>query len=669
MQSTITKGKARHGLLPGERREAWLLLPTAPPPIIPPGTAPTEPGSVLRAPVSAEHVTISLDAQSIERHALKYRAALKENFGDLTPVPPSVFNVPYLGPGTDRPVISPLSEPARAAACDRILCCLVPLHSLRYAPQLPTVVSILLTALPEQHAFSAADSILRNNARTGMLLTSRKAEAATVEAFLSLIRQLFPRLAAHMDVVLGHHLSYLLVASWFRSMFTGWLPSAHVAVVFDSYLYEGPKILFRYGLALLRHTKHALKSTRTPVEFLSLLRGYIGGVPLTVGKSGPMSGGMGGADSPALTAAQLAAAAARGSSLNGSGPASDALVQQQLHTYSFTELQYTAFHAFPRLSRDSINALLQAYFASAATSAANVEHGSLAVTTARPTPVVAAADASAGTAARPSAVSSRTAEVTVAGSSASSPSWLPATTISAGHALTSASAGVHLGPSVIRGAAAARLVAERVVTARGQRIVLLKRMQARAQPSSSKASAGGSSGLKLSRPSSPAADVTSLEGEVAGLSVAEEDEDSDSGDDDGATVDDEEESNRDLSSRASAAEAAAAASSRGRSLTESAVDLIQSFTSFHLGIGGSLTSAVASAPVSGGGGGSAFCASGRLPHHQHEDHSSHQHIWTQQKVAGLGCRLMAPALVDHLQASRMASASSSSNSSCGSSKS
>jgi hypothetical protein len=138
-------------------------------------------------------------------------------------------------------------------------------------------------------------------------------------------------------------------ASWFRGFFTGWLPPEDVHKVVDAYLYEGPKVLVRFGLALLKLAKHRLMAATSAPDFDRVLRRW---VAQAVVRGWAASGNAAALDSisPAL-ASELRAADA---------PAAGAPVTEP---YTFALLSHTAFHGIASLSRSTIQKLMDRYLA------------------------------------------------------------------------------------------------------------------------------------------------------------------------------------------------------------------------------------------------------------------------------------------------------------------
>ena len=180
---TLTKEQCRAGLPPAQRPDAWLALS------LKWGREATPPGTAIALP--------PLDAAARRRATDTYAAALAAVFGSLSPCPPRLFRVPFLGVEHEARAVR--TTTAALAAHDRLMCVLAQLHSLRHAPQVHMLATLLLGCLREDEAHAALDALLRGSAASGALVTSRAVEDALAHALLSLAKGYFPRLSAHLD--------------------------------------------------------------------------------------------------------------------------------------------------------------------------------------------------------------------------------------------------------------------------------------------------------------------------------------------------------------------------------------------------------------------------------------------------------------------------------------
>ena len=372
----LSKEAARAGIAPAARRRAWLAM-------------------ALRGP--ANSASLSLDANSLAHTQHYYEAACLSVFGTVDPVPAKLFNVPFLGvaPQVVPAVAAGLfSQPSVAcgAAVDRLVCVISQLRGLQFAPQVPALASLLLTELPEWEAAAALEALLRSGS---MIMQSRRHEAAFLRMFRTLIKSYFPRLSAHVER-LGAPVRRIF-ASWFRNMFAGYLPPADVARVIDAYLFEGPKVLVRYGLALLKMTKRRLKTGTTVEDFDHCLRQWVlmGAVVPTsqhtaVGSSTGTTTALSPTDSRAGggSSRSSSSSAGRDSDSGGADESPDV-------PYSFDALSTVAFTGLRQLSRGTISKLM-ARFEADMSSAADADAEAGFSHTGRTPPSAAAVNAGGG---------------------------------------------------------------------------------------------------------------------------------------------------------------------------------------------------------------------------------------------------------------------------------
>lgn len=332
----VEKTACRAGLPQESRRRAWAALTGV---------------STNTAPASS--ATAAEDqARAWEQQEHYYRASLREVFGNLDPLPSKIFRIPFLGV---EPAVLPeeatvlLAQPSIAvsAAHDRIICVLAQLHSLRYCPQVPNLALILLGFLSESETFSAMEALLRRNKEMPMLLLSKRDETAFIKTFRTLVKSYYPQLSAHLEA-LGAPVRAIF-ASWFRGFFTGWLPIEDVHRVVDAYLFEGPKVLIRFGLALLKIAKRKLKATPNGGDIDRVFRRWVARsvVRRLVAAGAPVPPSV-----PPHLVAELASPAS-----------ADPLLPDD---YSFALLSETAFNGISGLSRSTITKLMDKYLAATA---------------------------------------------------------------------------------------------------------------------------------------------------------------------------------------------------------------------------------------------------------------------------------------------------------------
>jgi Rab-GTPase-TBC domain len=357
------------GLAPSQRRQAWLDLAVTI-------------GDVKKDETRDDPLQKEALLREKEKREHYFRAALREVFGNLDPLPGKIFRLAFLGV---EPAILPeeatvlLSQPSIAvsAAHDRVISVLAQLHSLRYCPQVPNLALILLSYLSESDTFAAMESLLSHNKSIPMLLLSKREETAFIKTFRTLVKSYYPQLSAHLESLGGPVRA--IYASWFRGFFTGWLPTEDVHKVVDSYLMEGPKVLIRFGLAFLKILKRKLKATTNAGEIDRVFRRWVARAVVKRALASASASGSAGSATSASSSMLVNIPPHLLSDLSSTSGVADPLVPEE---YSFDLLRETAFEGISGLSRSTITKLMEKYSQTTTASAAGASSSSGAGATA-----------------------------------------------------------------------------------------------------------------------------------------------------------------------------------------------------------------------------------------------------------------------------------------------
>lgn len=174
------------------------------------------------------------------------------------------------------PMNSWLQEEQGQAALRRILLAFAQHNPVvGYCQGMNYLAALLLLALNknEDSAFWVLASLIDDEAGIlyqGMYardLTGTHVEMRSLREFVDIK---LPRLGAHLDA-LRCDMS-LLATDWFLCLFSTAVPAETVARIWDSLLHEGPKVLFRVALALLKIVEHKLLLQDNPGEILRAAR-------------------------------------------------------------------------------------------------------------------------------------------------------------------------------------------------------------------------------------------------------------------------------------------------------------------------------------------------------------------------------------------------------------
>ncbi|XP_033978397.1 TBC1 domain family member 2A isoform X3 [Trematomus bernacchii] len=128
----------------------------------------------------------------------------------------------------------------------------------------------LLVLQSEEEAFwclvAVVENILPPDYYTKQLLASQ-ADQRVLKDFLS---EKLPRLSAHLQL---HSVDVSLVCfNWFLVVFVESLPSDLLLRLWDAFLYEGSKVVFRYALALFKYKEDDILKIQDGVEIHQYLR-------------------------------------------------------------------------------------------------------------------------------------------------------------------------------------------------------------------------------------------------------------------------------------------------------------------------------------------------------------------------------------------------------------
>ncbi|GBF96307.1 hypothetical protein Rsub_09102 [Raphidocelis subcapitata] len=164
----------------------------------------------------------------------------------------------------------------------RRVCAAFAAHNPRvgYTRPLSQIVALLLVALNRnqarwENAFWLLVQLVEATLLEGTYSQNLAGCAVEMRALEALIAAKLPRLAAHM-AALEADVS-LFAMDWFLSLFAASLPSETAARVWDALLLEGPKILFRVALALLKSNEDALLSNGSAGELTLAARAAAAG--------------------------------------------------------------------------------------------------------------------------------------------------------------------------------------------------------------------------------------------------------------------------------------------------------------------------------------------------------------------------------------------------------
>ncbi|XP_053180219.1 TBC1 domain family member 2A [Scomber japonicus] len=143
--------------------------------------------------------------------------------------------------------------------------------AIGYCQGLNRLAAIALLVLQsEEDAFwclvCVVETIMPQDYYTKDLVASQ-ADQRVLKDFLS---EKLPRLASHFD---DHNIDVSLITfNWFLVVYVESLPSDILLPLWDAFLYEGTKVMFRYALALLKYKEDDILKIQDSVEIYQYLR-------------------------------------------------------------------------------------------------------------------------------------------------------------------------------------------------------------------------------------------------------------------------------------------------------------------------------------------------------------------------------------------------------------
>lgn len=143
--------------------------------------------------------------------------------------------------------------------------------AIGYCQGLNRLAAIALLVLDEEEsAFWCLVAIVETIMPADYYSKTLTASQVDQRVFQDLLSEKLPRLTAH----LGQHrvdLSFITL-NWFLTVFADSLISSILLQVWDAFLYEGTKVLFRYALAIFKYNEEAILRLQDSLEIYQYLR-------------------------------------------------------------------------------------------------------------------------------------------------------------------------------------------------------------------------------------------------------------------------------------------------------------------------------------------------------------------------------------------------------------
>lgn len=137
-----------------------------------------------------------------------------------------------------------------------------------YCQSMNFIVATLLLHMTESEAFWVLAAIVENLA-PGYFGAQLLGVHLDQRVFAALLKNRFPKVVVHIEHV-GYPLA-TIVYQWFLCLFVNKLPLGTTLRIWDSFLHEGPKVLFRVGLTIIRTLSRDLLNCEDVGEMNDLL--------------------------------------------------------------------------------------------------------------------------------------------------------------------------------------------------------------------------------------------------------------------------------------------------------------------------------------------------------------------------------------------------------------
>eukprot|EP01026_Neomeris_dumetosa_P017890 TRINITY_DN1696_c0_g1_i1.p1 TRINITY_DN1696_c0_g1~~TRINITY_DN1696_c0_g1_i1.p1 ORF type:complete len:380 (-),score=42.32 TRINITY_DN1696_c0_g1_i1:442-1581(-) len=145
-------------------------------------------------------------------------------------------------------------------------------QNIGYCQSMNYVAAMLLLAMnkKEESAFWALDALLDGTLYPGLYAANLQGAHVEMRSLQELVVVKLPKLAKHMQ---ENSCDMSLIATdWFLCLYSTSFPSETTCRVWDSLFYEGPKVLFRVALALLKQIESDLLNINDPGELMRMVR-------------------------------------------------------------------------------------------------------------------------------------------------------------------------------------------------------------------------------------------------------------------------------------------------------------------------------------------------------------------------------------------------------------
>eukprot|EP00033_Pygsuia_biforma_P003660 GCRY01004008.1.p1 GENE.GCRY01004008.1~~GCRY01004008.1.p1 ORF type:complete len:1016 (+),score=234.23 GCRY01004008.1:232-3279(+) len=198
---------------------------------------------------------------------LLYDEALTKTFGAGDRIPTDVEELSNFGGKLPEKIFKYMDRLA-PSVYRRLLKVVAAFHEdIKIAPMIPSAAALLLMYMPETECFYTIESMIRTSRADDWFFTLEPTgREIFAHTFFMMIETRMSDVAKALTVL--HVDPMELCERWFDKLFLDSLPLLTVLRIFDVYLAEGTKILYRIGMALLKINDKVIKKSRSKVELM-----------------------------------------------------------------------------------------------------------------------------------------------------------------------------------------------------------------------------------------------------------------------------------------------------------------------------------------------------------------------------------------------------------------
>ncbi|XP_066278970.1 TBC1 domain family member 2B-like [Branchiostoma lanceolatum] len=142
--------------------------------------------------------------------------------------------------------------------------------AIGYCQGLNRIVAIALLFMTEEDAFWCLVAIVEHIMPQDYFSKTLAGSQVDQRVFKDLLKEKLPHLSSHLD---NNNVDLSLVTfNWFLTIFVDGIPTDTMLRIWDAFLYEGSKVLFRYALAFFKASEDAILQQKDYMSIFKFLR-------------------------------------------------------------------------------------------------------------------------------------------------------------------------------------------------------------------------------------------------------------------------------------------------------------------------------------------------------------------------------------------------------------